>query len=95
MTQRPPRKAATDTPDAPPRPSRNRTYVAGSHTASIKAEHDQRRTELLARDEVLASEIKTREDERHDISEALRLMSDPGPAKANVEPIRQPIEVAA
>lgn len=94
MTTRPPRKPATEAAEAPPRPSRPRTYVAGAHTASIKAEHDQRRTELLARDEVLAAEIEAREAERHDISEALRLMSDPGPAK-NVEPIRQPVEVAA
>ena len=63
------------------------SYVKGSHTASVRADHDERRTALLARDEVLAGEIERRQDERHDISEALRLMSDPGEA-ANVVPLR-------
>ena len=59
-------------------------YVAGSHAARVRAEHDERRTELLARDEILAGEIERREAERHDITEALRLMSDPGEAGANI-----------
>ncbi len=53
------------------------TYAPGSHTNSIRALHDARRTELLARDEVLAAEISALEAERHDISDALSIMSSP------------------
>ncbi len=56
-------------------PAKTEAYAPGSHTASIRALHDARRTELLARDEVLAAEIEALQTERHDISEALRLMS--------------------
>lgn len=57
--------------------SKTETYAPGSHTNSIRALHDARRTELLARDEVLAAEIEALETERHDINEALKLMSGP------------------
>lgn len=60
-----------------PRQTKAATYVAGSHAARVRAEHDERRTELLARDEILAGEIERREAERHDINEALQLMSQP------------------
>lgn len=53
------------------------TYAPGSHTSSIRALHDARRTELLARDEILSAEISALEAERHDINEALKLMSSP------------------
>ena len=69
------------------KPTKPASYVKGSHTARVRSEHDERRTELLARDEILAGEIQRREDERHDIGEALRLMSDPG--EANIVPLRQ------
>jgi hypothetical protein len=65
---------------------RKAAYVAGTHTNRVKAEHEERRTELLARDEILAGEIERRQAEREDIGEALRLMSDPG---TNVVPLRQ------
>ena len=70
----------------PVRTAKAQTYVPGSHSARIRTEHDERRTELLARDEVLAAEISIRETERHDISEALRLTSEPAPVQqgANV-----------
>jgi hypothetical protein len=57
--------------------SKNETYAPGSHTNSIRALHDARRTELLARDEVLSAEIEALQAERHDINEALQLMSQP------------------
>lgn len=57
--------------------AKTETYAPGSHTGAVRALHDQRRTELLARDEVLASEIAGAQAERDDISEALRLMSQP------------------
>lgn len=53
------------------------TYAPGSHTAAIRAQHDAARTELLARDEVLAAEIEALTNGRHDINEALGLMSVP------------------
>lgn len=53
------------------------TYSPGSHTGAVRALHDQRRTELLARDEVLASEIAAAQAERDDINDALMLMSPP------------------
>ncbi|MFC3706063.1 hypothetical protein ACFOOL_15020 [Devosia honganensis] len=53
------------------------TYSPGAHTGAVRALHDARRTELLARDEVLASEIAAAQAERDDINEALRLMSPP------------------
>lgn len=71
------------------KPSKPASYVKGSHTARVRSEHDERRTELLARDEILAGEIERRHAEREDIGEALRLMSDPGDAKANIVPLRQ------
>ena len=80
MTAKPVDTAA---PIAKPKPS---SYVKGSHTARVRTEHDERRTELLARDEILAGEIQRREDERHDIGEALRLMSDHG-MPSNIVPI--------
>lgn len=52
-------------------------YAPGSHTGAVRALHDARRTELLARDEILSSEIDAAQAERDDISEALRLMSQP------------------
>ena len=63
-------------------PSKAASYVAGSHAARVRTEHNERRTELLARDEILAGEIERREQERHDISEALALMSEPAPTSA-------------
>lgn len=74
------------------RPRKAATYVAGSHTARVHAEHEERRTELLARDEILAGEIERREAERHDIGEALRLMSDPGVSVKNVLPFEAAAE---
>jgi hypothetical protein len=71
------------------KPTKAETYVNGSHAARVRAEHDERRTALLARDEVLAGEIQRREEERHDIGEALRLMSDPGAPAKVVVPLRQ------
>lgn len=68
-------KPKTETPEAGPTASRG--YVAGSHTALVRAEHDKRRVELLARDEVLSHEIEARQAERDDINEALRLLSEP------------------
>lgn len=65
-----------------PEPARAAAYVKGSHSARVRAEHDERRTELLARDEVLAAEIEVRQNERHDINEALGLMSAPAPVVA-------------
>lgn len=59
------------------------TYVKGSHAAGVRADHDERRTALLARDEVLDGEIRRRQEERDDINEALRLMSEPAPAAAH------------
>lgn len=77
--------AKTDTTEvSAPRAGRAAAYVAGSHTAGILAEHDAKRTELLARDEVLAAEIDVRQNERHDINDALGLMSQPGVATTNV-----------
>lgn len=64
-------------------------YVKGTHASRVRSEHDERRTELLARDEILAGEIQRRQDERDDINEALRLLSDPGTANAKVVAIRQ------
>lgn len=55
----------------------SRGYVAGSHAALVRAEHDKRRVELLARDEVLSHEIDAKQAERDDINEALRLLSEP------------------
>lgn len=73
------------------KPAKPAAYVKGSHAARVRAEHDERRTELLARDEILAGEIERREAERHDINEALRLMSEPAPAAhANVVSINAP-----
>lgn len=73
---------------ATPKPvAKSDTYVAGSHAARVRAEHDERRTALLARDEILAGEIERRETERHDISEALALMSEPA-TLANVVPLK-------
>lgn len=69
--------AKPETETAAARPTKAATYVPGSHSARIRTEHDERRTELLARDEVLAAEIAIRETERHDISEVLRLTSEP------------------
>ncbi len=87
MTARKPAAEAQDAVNRAPRVSPAQTYVAGSHAARVRAEHDARRTELLARDEILAAEIETREAERHDINEALRLMSHPGDVE-NVVPLR-------
>lgn len=58
--------------------SKAETYSPGSHTGAVRALHDARRTELLARDEILSAEIAAAQAERDDISEALRLMSQPG-----------------
>lgn len=58
--------------------AKTETYAPGSHTGAVRALHDARRTELLARDEILSSEIEAAQAERDDISEALRLMSQPG-----------------
>jgi hypothetical protein len=58
------------------------TYAPGSHTSSIRALHDARRTELLARDEVLAAEIEALTAERHDINAALQIMSSPAETEA-------------
>lgn len=66
-------------------PAQPAAYVKGSHTASIRVDHDERRTALLARDEVLDGEIRRRQEERDDINEALRLLSDPG--ASNVVPL--------
>lgn len=60
------------------KPAKAIAYVKGSHTASVRVDHDERRTALLARDEVLAGEIQRRQGERDDINEALRLLSHPG-----------------
>lgn len=57
--------------------AKTEAYSPGSHTGAVRALHDLRRTELLARDDVLASEIAAAQAERDDISEALRLMSQP------------------
>ena len=62
-------------------------YVKGSHTASVVVDHEERRTALLARDEVLDGEIRRRQEERDDINEALRLLSHPG-EPANVVTLR-------
>lgn len=62
-------------------------YVKGSHTASVIVDHEERRTALLARDEVLDGEIRRRQEERDDINEALRLLSHPG-EPANVVTLR-------
>ncbi len=67
-----------------PKPVKAATYVKGSHAAGVRADHDERRTALLARDEVLDGEIRRRQEERDDINEALRLLSDPG---SNVVPM--------
>jgi hypothetical protein len=58
--------------------AKTETYAPGSHTGAVRALHDARRTELLARDEILSAEIEAAQAERDDISEALRLMSQPG-----------------
>lgn len=57
--------------------AKTETYSPGSHTGAVRALHDARRTELLARDEILSAEIDAAQAERADISEALRLMSQP------------------
>ncbi|WP_375597595.1 hypothetical protein [Devosia sp. Naph2] len=57
--------------------SKTETYSPGAHTGAVRALHDARRTELLARDEILASEIAAAQAERDDINEALKLMSGP------------------
>lgn len=86
MTATKPSEAAQTTP----KPNKPATYVKGSHTAGVKADHDERRVAMLARDEVLAGEIQRRQDERDDINEALRLLSDPGEARnPNIVPLRQ------
>lgn len=64
--------------------AKTETYSPGSHTGAVRALHDQRRTELLARDEVLSAEIDAAQAERDDISEALRLMSKPAEVVAAV-----------
>lgn len=75
-------------------PAKSTTYVKGSHTASVRADHDERRTALLARDEVLDGEIRRRQEERDDINEALRLTSEPAQvaAYANVVSINSAAE---
>ena len=67
------------------RTPKTQTYVPGSHTSRVRAEHDARRVELLARDDVLASNIAALQAERDDIHEALQIMSSPA---ANVVELR-------
>ncbi len=58
--------------------AKTETYAPGSHTGAVRALHDARRTELLARDEILSAEIDAAQAERDDINQALQLMSQPG-----------------
>lgn len=63
---------------AAPRQTKAATYVAGSHSARVRAEHDERRTELLALRDVLEGQRSALVDQIEDIGEALMLLSDPG-----------------
>ncbi len=68
--------------------SKTAMYSPGAHTGAVRALHDAQRTELLARDEILAAEIAAAQAERDDISEALLLMSKP----ADVVPLKSAAE---
>jgi hypothetical protein len=52
-------------------------YVKGSWTAGVRAEHDNTRTRLLARQEVAQAERQRLDDELADIDLALKLCSEP------------------
>ena len=78
MTNRSSTAATGTEPTTITKPAKAPVYVKGSHTAAVRVDHDERRTALLARDEVLDGEIRRRQEERDDINEALRLLSDPG-----------------
>ena len=68
-------------------------YAPGGHSAAVRAQHDELRIALLARDEVLAAEIEARQRERDDISEALAMCSEPlkqAIQPKEVDPPREP-----
>ena len=77
-------KAETTITERPNKPVQG--YVKGCHTALVRAEHDERRTELLALRDVLEGQRVGLVDQIEDIGTALMLLSEPG---ADVVPIRQ------
>lgn len=66
-----------------PKPVKAQTYVKGSHAARVRAEHDERRTDLLALRDVLCAQRDALNDQIEDIGNALTLLSEPAPAAAH------------
>lgn len=88
----------TTKPETAPIPTPKHTaapsYVAGSHAARVRQEHDVRRTELLALRDVLEAQRIAIVDQIEDIGTALMLLSEPAPvaAHANVVSISSAAE---